>query len=243
VSSSKRDPDDKLAWIREAAQAGNAECSFVLGLMADVGWGVPQSESAAAEWYLRAAKVGSAAAQYAVARMYEVGRGVEKSEKLAFEYAEMAASQNMASAQFMVGVFLANGTGVKRDIPSAQKWLERAIQNGSRDARVYLEMALQEGWLGKKDLRRSFAHTSELAESKDPGAIFDLASKFADGIGCIKNERKAFELYQQAAELGSHEAAMMLSMVFSNGLLGQRPDPQKADHYLKLSETLLDARS
>lgn len=210
--------------------------------MADAGWGVPKSQAAAAEWYLRAAKAGSAAAQYAIARMYEVGRGVEKSEKLAFEYAEMAANQNVAPAQFMVGVFFANGTGVKRDVPSARKWLERAEQNGSRDAKAYLEMALQEGWLGKKDLQKSFAYTSELADDKNPGAIFDLAAKFAEGIGCIKNERKAFELYQQAAELGSHEAAMMLSMVFSNGLLGQRPDPQKAEHYLRLSESLLESK-
>jgi TPR repeat protein len=100
-------------------------------------------------------------------------------------------------------------------------------------------MALQEGWLGKKDLRKSFAYTSELADDNNPGAIFDLASKFAEGIGCIKNERKALELYLRAAELGSHEAAMMLSMVFSNGLLGQKPDPRKADHYLRLSESLL----
>lgn len=242
MSSIGRDFDDELAWIKESAQAGNAECSFVLGLMSDAGWGVPKSETVAAEWYLRAAKAGSAAARYAIARMYKVGRGVEKSELLAFQYAEMAANQNVASAQFMVGVFFVNGTGTKRDIPSAQKWLEHAMQNGSRDAKVYLEMALQEGWLGKKDLRQSFAYTSALTDSNNPGAIFDLASKFADGTGCIKNERKAFELYQQAAELGSHEAAMMLSMVFSNGLLGQKPDPQKAAHYLRLSESLLDAR-
>jgi hypothetical protein len=242
VSTSNDDLGSDLAWIRESAQAGSAECSFVLGLMSDAGWGVPKSEADAAEWYLRAAKAGSAAAQYAIARMYELGRGVEKSEKLAFEYAEMAANQNVTSAQFMVGVFFANVTGVKRDIASAQTWLERAMQNGSRDAKAYLEMALQEGWLGKKDLRKAFAYTSELAGSEDPGAIFDLASKFAEGIGCIKNERKAFELYQKAAELGSHEAAMMLSMVFQSGLLGQRPDPQRAAHYLKLSESLLDAR-
>jgi uncharacterized protein len=244
VSSSNDDLGDELAWIVESARNGNADCSFAMGLMSDAGWGVQKSEVAAAEWYLRAAKAGSAAAQYAIARMYEVGRGVEKSEKLAFEYAEMAGNQNVAPAQFMIGVFFANGTGVKRDLPSAQKWLERAMENGSRDAKSYLEMALQEGWLGKKDLRKSFAYTSELADgSNNPGAIFDLASKFSEGIGCIKNERKAFQLYQQAAELGSHEAAMMLSMVFSHGLLGQRPDPKKADHYLRLSESLLDARS
>jgi uncharacterized protein len=242
VSSSSRDRDDELAWIRESAQAGNAECSFVMGLMCDHGWGMPKSEADAAEWYLQAAKAGSAAAQLAVARMYEAGRGVQKSEKLAFEYAEMAAKQNLAHAQCMVGLFFANGIGVTRDVGSAQKWLERAMQNGSRDAKAYLDLALQEGWLGKKDLRKSFAYTSELAESEDPGAIFDLASKFEKGIGCIKNERKALELYQKAAELGSHEAAMMLSMVFQSGLLGQRPDPQKAAQYLKLSESLLDAR-
>jgi TPR repeat protein len=209
--------------------------------MFDKGWGVLQSETKAAEWYLRAAEKGISAAQYAIARMYETGRGLEKSAELAFKYAEMAASQNFVPAELMAGVLLATGAGVDRNVASARKWLERAMNNGSRDAKVYLETALQEGWLGKKESHKSFTYTLELANENDSGAVYDLAWKFSKGIGCIQNEAKAFELYERAAELGSHEAAMMLSMVFSHGLLGQKTDSQKAAEYLRLSESLFDA--
>lgn len=62
--------------FREAAQKGNAEAQFQLGLMYHQGKGAPQDFAAAAEWYRKAAEQGIARAQNNLAVLYAQGQGV-----------------------------------------------------------------------------------------------------------------------------------------------------------------------
>ena len=65
--------NDKTAaqWYRRAAEQGNAEAQFNLGLMYFNGRGVAQDYKVAAQWYRRAAEQGHAEGQTALGAMYK----------------------------------------------------------------------------------------------------------------------------------------------------------------------------
>ena len=64
-------------WRKEAA-AGSAEAKFGLGLISDLGLGVPRDAAKAMRWYLEAADDGFSNAQFNVAVMLDAGTGVPR---------------------------------------------------------------------------------------------------------------------------------------------------------------------
>ena len=62
--------------LKAAAEQGDADAQFNLGLMYDAGEGVPQNYTEAARWFRMAAEQGFADAQLNLGYMYDTGRGV-----------------------------------------------------------------------------------------------------------------------------------------------------------------------
>ena len=62
---------------RSAAEQGDAEAQFALGVCHYVGQGVGQSYQEAAKWYRKAAEQGLAKAQHNLGVCYENGQGVQ----------------------------------------------------------------------------------------------------------------------------------------------------------------------
>jgi TPR repeat protein len=79
-------------WL-QAANAGDPRAAFDLGLLYDLGEGVPESDEIAFRWYLRAANEGLADAQINVGVMYDSGRGVTANQTLAAIWYARAAVQ------------------------------------------------------------------------------------------------------------------------------------------------------
>ena len=60
-----------VSWYRKAADQGDANAQYNLGIMYDNGQGVPQDYAAAAAWYRKAADQGDARGQSNLGLMYE----------------------------------------------------------------------------------------------------------------------------------------------------------------------------
>ncbi|WP_244060843.1 tetratricopeptide repeat protein, partial [Aeromonas caviae] len=58
------------AWWRKAAEQGNAEAQFNLGVMYATGQGVPQDIQQVVTWLRKAAEQGNAEAQFNLGVMY-----------------------------------------------------------------------------------------------------------------------------------------------------------------------------
>ncbi len=58
--------DDFIESLRTRANAGDADAQFSLGVMYDVGRGVPQDDVEAVVWYRQAAEQGHASAQHSL---------------------------------------------------------------------------------------------------------------------------------------------------------------------------------
>lgn len=112
------------------AEAGDAEAQISLGLLFDLGQGVPQDPATAYTWYRRAAEAGLSPAQFNVAVMLDSGVvGPRNAVEAAAWYAK-AAVQGHHRAQYNLAQLYSSGDGVPRSIARAKAWYRVAAEGG-----------------------------------------------------------------------------------------------------------------
>ena len=77
----KGDYQTAMKIWKPLAEQGDASAQSNLGLMYDLGEGVPQDDKQAVKWYRLAAEQGDAEAQFNLGVMYYSGYGVPKDDK------------------------------------------------------------------------------------------------------------------------------------------------------------------
>lgn len=87
-----------IAWLRLAANQGDAKAQFNLGLLYDHGRGVPQDSAEAAKWYRKAAYQRHAEAQFILGVMHVDGEGVAQDYVLAHMWFNLSAAQGFDNA-------------------------------------------------------------------------------------------------------------------------------------------------
>ena len=85
--------ENDLEAVRKAAEQGHADAQFLLGLMYDVGEGVPENDAEAVRWYRKAAEQGDAPAQNNLGLMYGNGEGIPEDRVQAYVWFSIAAAQ------------------------------------------------------------------------------------------------------------------------------------------------------
>ncbi len=89
----------ELAGLRRRAVYGDDSAAFQMGMAYELGHGVRQSCTTAAQWVARAAGDGNAAAQYNLGVRYRDGDGVPVNENEAVKWLQKAAAQESPNAQ------------------------------------------------------------------------------------------------------------------------------------------------
>ena len=93
-----RDYATALRLFRLAADQGDANGHFMLGVMYATGQGVPQNYAEAVKWYRLATDQGNADAQYNLGVMYATGQGVYQDYVSAYMWLSLSASQGEQGA-------------------------------------------------------------------------------------------------------------------------------------------------
>ena len=73
-----QDYAEAIRWYRQAAEQGNAEAQFNLGLMYAQGQGVPQDHAEAVRWFRLAAEQGNTDARFNLRVMDAQGQEVQQ---------------------------------------------------------------------------------------------------------------------------------------------------------------------
>lgn len=120
---------------RPLAEQGDATAQAKMGLLCEMGRGVPKDDVEAAHWYLKAAEQGVVEAQTALGFMYSAGQGVAKDTAKAMTWYRSAAGQGYPAAQYSLGLGYASGEGVPRDNMLAYMWFYLAAKQNHQDAR------------------------------------------------------------------------------------------------------------
>ena len=123
-----------LQMLRTRAAQGDAKAQVHLGMLYNLGEGIPQDYTQAAKWYEQAAVQGNATAQLSLGALYALGQGMPQNNAMARQWWEKAAAQGDAEAQFWLGKLHEKGEGVPQDYIQAAKWYEQAAVQGHRVA-------------------------------------------------------------------------------------------------------------
>jgi len=136
--------------IRAAAEKGDADAQFKLGMTYYYGYDVAQDSAQAALWFRKAAEQGNSNAQCALGVMYDTGQGVAQDDtQAAFWYHKAAVQEKAAPYPVAVGTHeKPSQTGGVHINPHAQNDL------GGMDlqARVAMNCTQARAWLRKSSL-------------------------------------------------------------------------------------------
>ena len=165
----RQDFAEAIRWDREAANQGDAEAQFNIGIAHSKGEGVVRDDAEALRWYRMAAVQGLPQAQNLVAVAYAAGNGVAQSDAEALRWYRMAADQGYSPAQLHLGTMYANGRGVTRDYTEALHWYRLAADQGEAAAQYDVGLIYANGLGVPSDLAEA-RRWMEKAAAGDSGA-------------------------------------------------------------------------
>lgn len=119
---------EAMKYYRLAADAGNTEAQNMVGLLYDLGLGVPENNAEAVKWYRKAALNGDFYAQNNLGLMYKDGEGIAQNYAEAAKWFRKAADQNFDEAYCNLGLLYEEGKGVVKDVIEAVKCYRKSAE-------------------------------------------------------------------------------------------------------------------
>lgn len=171
--------DFKAAYNFSAplAHQGNTDAKNLLGMMYELGKGVPKNLGKSVAYYRQAAEQGNRYAQYNLAVSFDAGTGVPQNYREAVKWFRQAAKQGVSSAQYDLAVMLEQGRGTKVDYPRAANWYKKAAEQGHMQAQNNLAWLYETGKGVKQNLISAYAWFDAAAAQG-----FEVASEKRDAI-------------------------------------------------------------
>ena len=200
----------------KAAEQGDINEQYALGIIYSHGQGVTQDYGQAVYWYGKAAAQGHADAQTSLGLMYEDGKGVTQDYKQAVDWYTKAAVQGHTHAQYSLGLMYEDGKGVTQNYVQAVDWLKIAATHGHQIAQDYLDIMYKKETVNQ-NIKQAAEGNRKAAEQGDANAQNNLGVMYANGQGVIQDDKKAFDWYKKAAVQGQVEAQFNLGFMFYQG--------------------------
>ena len=110
--SLKKEHGEAVKWFRKAADMGEPNAQYNLGICYYKGQGVKQDFGEAVKWLKKAAEQGIVFAQYNLGVCYYSGQGIKQDFEEAVKWLKKAAEQGIVFAQYNLGVCYYSGQGV-----------------------------------------------------------------------------------------------------------------------------------
>ncbi|MBL1274952.1 MAG: sel1 repeat family protein [Ectothiorhodospiraceae bacterium] len=168
------------------ANQGNPDAKNLLGMMYELGRGVPQNLSKSISYYREAAEQGNPYAQYNLAVSFDAGTGVPQNYREAVRWFTKSAEQGISSAQYDLGVMLEQGRGTPKNFIKAADWYQKAANQGHMQAQNNLAWLYESGKGVTQNLIAAYA-------------LFDAAA--AQGLETASVKRDTLKTSLSAKEL------------------------------------------
>ncbi|KAI8879228.1 HCP-like protein [Backusella circina FSU 941] len=208
------DTEKALVYISASAHRGNQYAQFTLGLYYEYGLFVPHINIKEAwSWYELSAHQGFSEAQTALANILldQLKQGAVESKLLkdGLYWLHQAADQKNPSALIRLGSLHEQGTLVEQDFSKSIQYYQKATEVPSGSATVTALAHYLVGInyrLGNLGLERDDAvarkHFQVASDLDYAPAQRALGLMYAQGEGVIKDENKAYSLFEKAATKG-----------------------------------------
>ena len=205
---------ENIGSLIEAAEQGNADAQYYLGLSYYNGKGVAQDYAAAASWLRKAAEQGHELAKNTLETMVlSTDEPVEKD--LMAQAANMftAAGSGDANSQYILGLAFIDQS--QYGIGAA--WLTKAAEQGHAEAQYFLGCLYLNGQGVELDSEKGVSWIAKSAAQGYAEAQSDLGVFYEKGLVVEKNDAKAVSLYMKAAKQGLARAQSNLGDRYLNG--------------------------
>ena len=229
VPVERRDSDSRWA---KAAEAGDADARYHVGLMYELGAGVEHNPKQAQAWYLKAAGGGHAKAQCALGRLNQ-----EHHPEQALAWYRQAAEQGEAEAQLALSQMLRDGVGTIPDALAALRWQLQAAERA--DAAAMLALSETLGLAGEDAARACLQRAAELGE---PQAQLQLGKAFLNAEAQTRDPGQALRWFRKAADQGLASAQAELGFMHAAGI-GTPRDLAEAAQWLEKAALQGDAKA
>lgn len=132
--------------------------------------------------------------------------------KKAFECFYKASEQGDVVSSYYVGLCYLNGNGIEQDEERGLYHLEVASNGNYKDAMFLLASKLEES-----DPTKALMLLDKCAQLDDAEAYYKLGKWYGIGYNVIKDEKKSFDYYTKASNLGHYSAMCNLGIAYVNG--------------------------
>lgn len=213
-----------------AAEAGDAQARFDLGLAYRKGLCVDKDTKSALSWLERSAEQGHIPAQHALGDIFFSGDGLPAPDyPRAKEWYTKAALQGHGPSQLRLAFLYAENhfKGLEVDYAEAEKWFIKAAEQDAGDARFRLGNFYHH-YKNPPDYARAVEWLTRAAEGGHRTAMFDLATFYREGKGVAPDLSKSLEWLKAAGEKGVLPAQIMLAEAYAKGENGANRDPAQS---------------
>jgi S1-C subfamily serine protease len=197
--------EDDFKEAQKSAEKGDVQAQTTLGIMYDLGQGVPQNFTEALKWYKLAAARSNAVAQNNLGVMYLIGEGVPQNYFEASKWIQLSADQGYARAEMNLGFLYTEGDGVRMNYANALYWLGEAANQGDSGGERALGNAYADGKIVNADYIEAYKWLTLAAAQGDDKAIKDrdeLAGKMnSNAIAVAQKEASEFIPKKQPSTL------------------------------------------
>jgi len=187
------------------AERGDPAALNLLGMMYELGKGVPQDPSRSVVYYRKAAEMGDVYAQFNLAVSYDTGFGVPMNFHEAVKWYRRAAEQGADYAQYSLATMYEEGNGVAKDFRKAAHWYQKAAEQGNKQAQNNLGWLYERGQGVGKNLLVAYAW---------------LDAALAQGLESARDERDRIAAQLTQTE---YETARRLAEKFRQDYVRKKP--------------------
>ena len=198
-----------------AAEQGEPNARFALGIMYETGKGVDQSIERANEYYETAARQGHGQAMFNIGNAYYNGRGVDLSFTKASAFWKIGAEQGHVNAQGNMGNLHYSGDGIEKCQDKANMYWEMAAKQGDTQS----QYNLGEYYYNTKNPGEAIRYFFMAAEQNHAPSQAFLGLMYISGYGKLVGlsesnaKTEARELWLKAAQQGNATAINNLSIL------------------------------
>ena len=228
--------EEAAEYYRKAAEAGNVNAMFALGVCYAKGQGVLRDDGQSAQWLRKAAELGYVNAMCALGMYYAEGRGVAKDDGQAVQWCRKAAEAGEDTAMYNLGVYYEIGQGVPQDDGQAVLWFRKAAEAGKVKAMFALGVRYYDGQGVPQDDRQAAQWFRKAAEAGHAVAMYNLGVCYENGQGVPQDDGQAIQWYRKAAEAGNADAMYSLGWCYAKGQGVPQDDGQAAQWYREAAE-------
>lgn len=217
----EKDRAKALEYYEQAAELGNADATYNVGMCAKLGMGCRKDLDVASYYYYRAAKLGHERAFDELKALAEAGDAKAQNRYgICFEYGyctkiilknavywyDQAAKQGNSYGQYNLGQCYYRGRGVKQNERVACQWFRKAADGGNASAQYELGLCYLDGLGVAQDSFEAFSWLSKAAAQDHVDALNELAYCYAQGIGTDVNISMAHATIDKAIQIDPDDA-------------------------------------